>query len=95
MISSNNYNKTSVGWKVSVKLLDQFKAYCDLTGTNYQEAVASAMVIWAYLPASVQRLAQLEASGKPSVDKKFWDEFRRGLDDAILNQVRGQRHRPR
>lgn len=72
-----------LGWKVPQEALKKFKDYCDDTGSGYQDTIAAAMIIWPYLPASVQRAAHLEAKGKPSVGKKFWEEFRKGLDDAI------------
>ena len=78
----------TVGWRFYEPVVDDFQEYCDQVNDNYGEAVSAAMVIWRYLPASVQRLAQLEANGIPSVDQKYWEEFRRGLDDAILNQVK-------
>jgi len=86
-------DKTQLGWKVPVAVVDRFKTYCDEVGSNYSDSIAAAMVIWQYLPASVQRQAHLEVSGKPSVDKKFWEEFRKGLDDAILGQVYSPPHR--
>lgn len=74
---------TPLGWKVPEEVFKMFKDFCDDTGSGYQDAIAAAMVIWPHLPASVQRAAQLEAKGKPSVGKKFWEEFRKGLDDAV------------
>lgn len=81
--------KTNIGWMIPVKAVESFKEYCDDVNDNYGDALAAAITIWQYLPATVQRLAQLEAFGKPSVDKKFWREFSKGLDQAVLSQVRG------
>jgi hypothetical protein len=83
----------TVGWQISVNAIDQFCNYCDSVNDNYGDAVSAAMVIWQYLPPSVQRQAQLAANGVPAVDKNFWKEFSRGLDDAILHRVRNPNYK--
>jgi hypothetical protein len=87
-------NKTPLGWTVPVEVRDRFQEYCDMIGMGYGDALASAMIIWQYLPASVQRQARLEAAGKPGVDREFWEELSRGLDDAILGRVRNPDRKP-
>lgn len=79
--------KKSLGWKVDDDLIEKFKSYCEMTGSSYQDAIAAAMVIWQYLPASIQRQAQLEANGTICVDAEFWKLLNDGLNEAVAKQV--------
>lgn len=80
-----------LGWRIPPAVRDKFKEYCDDVGSDYGDSLAAAMTIWQHLPASIQRQSHLEVAGKQGVDQKFWEELRRGLDDAILDRV----HRPK
>ena len=83
-------DKTGVGWEISTDVQEKFKAYCDSVNSRYGDATAAAMIIWQYLPPTIQRLAQLEANGIPSIDRKFWDDFASGINQATLEQARTQ-----
>ena len=81
-------SETQLGWKVSDEIIESFKQYCDTVGGSYKSSIAASMVIWKYLPPSIQRMAQLEASGEDQLDEEFWKEYTRGLEDAILGHER-------
>ncbi len=85
--------KEQVGWKVPADVLVKFRDFCSDTGSNYQDSLAAAMVIWCYLPPSIQRQAQLEASGKPAIDKKSWKQYSARLEAAIIGQVYNPKNR--
>lgn len=85
--------KVQLGWKIPKSVLEKFRVYCVEVGSNYQDTTAAAMVVWPYLPAEVQRRAQLEASGKSQ--KKFWDLFSSGLEDAMHKLSLDPSHSPK
>lgn len=88
MENSENKPKENVGWKISAEIIERFKNYCDSDSRGYGESMAAAFIIWTYLPPTVQKQAIQEAKGIPSVDSQFWSEFAKGLEDAVLSQVR-------
>jgi len=79
--------REQLGWKIPPAVKKEFMEHCDKTGAKYQDALAAAMVIWQFLPPSIQRAAQLEAFGEPTLDRKAWLAFSRGLEDAILGRA--------
>lgn len=80
-------NLTQVGWRVPENVFESFKEYCEQAGSRCQDALGAAMVAWQHLPAKIQRQAQFESNGVPSLDEEFWTGFEKGLSDAIEGRV--------
>lgn len=79
-LSESWMEKKQTGWPLSVDVTDIFRSYCDDVGMEYAKSQEGAMLVWIHLPASVQRLACLQASGKiPAVDSEFWKKYLEGL----------------
>lgn len=79
--------KITTGWRVPAKIKESFVEFCAQVGALAQEDCAGALVIWPYLPAAVREQAKLEAKGIAAVDKKFWEQFRAGLELGIQAQL--------
>jgi hypothetical protein len=86
--------KIKPGWYIPKGVKDSFANFCTDNGDIIQDSAAGAYVIWQYLPSQIREQAVLEAKEIPSVDKNFWDEFRKGLEKAILDQLHSQPQRP-
>jgi hypothetical protein len=78
--------KIQTGWKIPVTCKDSFTKFCDEVGSLVQEDCAGALLIWQYLPAQIRELAKMHAKGVTKIDKKFWDQFRQGLELGIQAQ---------
>jgi hypothetical protein len=86
--------KVQTGWIIPVKIKESFVTFCAEKGALAQEDCAGALVIWQYLPAQIREWAKLEAKGLPSIDKKFWEQFRHGLELGLQAQVNIQPNKP-
>ena len=85
--------KAKLGWYVPRDCRDKFAQWCADNGLICQEDCAGALVIWQYLPAAVREQAKLEAKGIAPVDKKFWKQFRAGLELGEQAQLSIQRQK--
>lgn len=85
---NKNLQKVKTGWEVPVTVKDDFVTFCAEKSTLAQEACAGALIIFQLLPAQIRELAMLEAKGKGLVDRKFWEDYRRGLEAAIEDRLR-------
>lgn len=86
--------KVRPGWFCPEEVKDSFVEFCDLHGVKIQEDFAGALVIWQYLPVQLRQLAKFEAKGIDKVDKTFWEDFRKGIDQAIKDQSCNQNYKP-
>jgi hypothetical protein len=74
---------TKPGWNIPVDVRDSFTAFCAGVGAIAQEDCAGALLIWPHLPAEIREQAKVQAKGNSAIDKKFWQQFRSGLELAL------------
>lgn len=79
--------QTQLGWKVPLKVKDDFAKFSNKVGTVIQEDCAGALTIWPYLPSEIREQAKLAAKGIADVEPAFWEDFRSGVRVALKGQA--------
>lgn len=90
---NKNNNKVAVGWRIPIKVKDDFIAFCGSVDSVAEGDCAGAIIVWQYLPPQIRELAKLEAKGISVVHKEYWLEFQKGLQAAINHQGKIQRRK--
>jgi len=85
--------RSQANWLIPDEVKNNFVDFCASIGAIAQDDCAGALVIWQYLPAAVREQAKLEAKGIAPVDKKFWEQFRAGLELGVQAQLNIQRQK--
>ena len=86
--------KVQLGWQVPVSVKEAFRDFCSDTSSIVQEDCAGALFIWRYMPAAIREQARMTAKGIGSVDKKFWEQFRAGIELALQARLNTQQQKP-
>ena len=85
--------RSQANWLIPDEVKNSFVEFCASIGTIAQEDCAGALVIWQYLPPAIREQAKLQAKGIAALDKKFWDQFRSGLELGIQAQLNIQQQK--
>ena len=87
VMMNKNIEKIKPGWYIPEDVKDKFVDFCNEKGTVIQEDFAGALIIWSYLPALIRESAKAEAKGIGSVDKIFWEDFHKGIEEGMRAQL--------